>query len=162
METPTRICLRSQNKLKHTKTHISYTERPTNVRPKNHKISQVQQTKGQPTELSLAPCRSETCQRVAKPHRLGTRTFFPKMSPTGRRLPKENEKWLWVKNTGYPKNLIGKRKNKPSHLRSPRGWHLFDPKPNEQSKPENIKQIVMKGFLGAGTSDDEPVFLGRN
>ena len=41
-----------------------------------------------------------------------------------------------VKNTGYPKKPIGKRKNKPIHRPGPRwGWHLFDPQPNGSKGP---------------------------
>ena len=45
-------------------------------------------------------------------------------------------KWLWVKNTGYLKNPIGKWKNQPKPA-VPRGF-LFDPYPNGTSDHQVI------------------------
>ena len=48
---------------------------------------------------------------------------------SGEGLMVQEMKWLWVKNTGYPKKPIGKRKkNRPKRV-VPRGF-LFDPLPN--------------------------------
>ena len=43
-------------------------------------------------------------------------------------------KWLLVKHTGYPKNPIGKRKNRPSHLWSPFGGFFLTAKSSSDGK----------------------------
>ena len=66
--------------------------------------------------------------------------FFLHLARNPKRVSEENEErrptsrvvqqpgkaiWLWVKNTGYLKNPIGKRKNRPKPV-VPKGF-LFDP-----------------------------------
>ena len=51
-------------------------------------------------------------------------------------------KWLWVKKR-YLKNPIGKRTNCIPNPVVPKGWHLFDPKPNGQAWLSGAKTLPL-------------------